>query len=99
MFLSVSGATSTPSTLYTFQVWLRLAPLYVLAADQRLDAVAEQCVAPNGGADPPAGEGRRGDDGRLIKVRVVTQAGGLVEEFQPALSKGVENVEPSRVFQ
>ena len=50
---------------------MSVAPLNLLAAEQRLGAEAERGVAADGGAQPPAGEGRggEGDLERLIVVR------------------------------
>ena len=60
-----------------------MAPLNLLAAKQRLDAEAERGVAADGGAQPPAGEGRGGEGG-LIEVRdgrIHAEDGGALLEF------------------
>lgn len=73
-----------------------MAPLNLLAAEQRLGAEAERGVAADGGAQPPAGEGRGGEGG-LIEVRdgrIHAEDEGALLEF--GLTKGAVAEEGSR---
>ena len=47
-----------------------MAPLYLLAAEQRLGAEAERGVAADGSTELPAGEGRRGEEGLERRIEV-----------------------------